>query len=74
METGGVPSNGNTAGAGGAAGAGQGKLVNKVINAAYGAFYSGLHAALLLSGILVLAAGVFAFFALRGRHDPADTM
>ena len=71
VETGGVPSNGNSAGAGGAAGAGQGKLVNEVINAAYDAFFSGLHAALLLSGILVLAAGVFAFFALRGS-GPAE--
>ncbi len=71
VETGGVPSSGNTAGAGGAAAAGQGSLVTEVIHAAYNAFYTGLHAALLLSGFLVLAAGVFAFFALRGRHRPA---
>ena len=61
VETGGVPSNGNTQGAGGAAGPGQGKLVQEVIQAAYSAFYSGLRAALLLSAILVLGAGLFTF-------------
>ncbi len=64
VETGTVPSNGHTKGAGGAAGAGQGKLVQEVIHAAYSAFYAGLHAALLLSAILVLAAGVFTFVTL----------
>jgi EmrB/QacA subfamily drug resistance transporter len=60
VETGGVPSSGNTAGAGGAEGAGQGGLVQEVINAAYSAFHSGLRAALYLSAILVLFAGLFA--------------
>jgi len=41
-----------------------------VIHAAYGAFYSGLHAALLLSAVMVLAAGVFTFVDL-GRPHPA---
>jgi EmrB/QacA subfamily drug resistance transporter len=71
VETGLVPSSGNTSGAGGAAGAGQGKLVQEVIQAAYSAFQSGLHAALYLSAILVLLAGVFSFFWL-GRQRPAE--
>lgn len=72
IETGGVPSSGNTKGAGGAEAAGQGSLVQEVIHAAYNAFYSGLHAALLLSAVLVLAAGVFAFFYLHGRRGEAE--
>jgi len=67
VETGGVPSSGNTQGAGGAAGAGQGTLVQEVIHAAYTAFYTGLRAALVLSAILVLAAGLYTFAALRRR-------
>jgi EmrB/QacA subfamily drug resistance transporter len=67
VETGGVPANGNTQGAGGAAGAGQGALVQEVIHAAYSAFYAGLHAALLLSAFLVLAAGLFTFVLLGRR-------
>ncbi len=70
VETGLVPSSGKTKGAGGAAGAGQGKLVQEVIQAAYSAFQSGLHAALYLSAILVLAAGLFSFYWL-GRDRPA---
>jgi EmrB/QacA subfamily drug resistance transporter len=77
VETGGVPANGNTQGAGGAAGAGQGKLVQEVIHAAYNAFYAGLRAALLLAAILVLAAGVFTFVLLSrariaGGEQPAS--
>ena len=45
----------------------QGTLVQEVIHAAYSAFQSGLHAALLLSAILVFAAG-FVSFALLGRR------
>jgi predicted MFS family arabinose efflux permease len=71
IETGGVPSSGNTKGAGGAAGAGQGTLVQEVIHAAYSAFYAGLHAALYLSAFLVLAAGLFTFVVLRAR-PPAE--
>jgi EmrB/QacA subfamily drug resistance transporter len=72
VETGGVPSNGNTSGAGGAAGAGQGALVQEVIHAAYSAFYAGLHAALLLSAFLVLAAGLFTFVLLGRRAAGSD--
>jgi EmrB/QacA subfamily drug resistance transporter len=71
VETGLVPSSGKTQGAGGAAGAGQGKLVQEVIQAAYSAFQSGLHAALYLSAVLVLIAGIFSFFWL-GRRDPGE--
>jgi hypothetical protein len=72
VETGGVPSNGNTSGAGGGAGAGQGALVQEVIHAAYSAFYAGLRAALLLSAFLVLAAGVFTFVLLGRRAAGSD--
>jgi EmrB/QacA subfamily drug resistance transporter len=71
VETGLVPSSGKTQGAGGAAGAGQGKLVQEVIQAAYSAFQSGLHAALYLSAVLVLLAGIFSFFWL-GRREPGE--
>ncbi len=69
LETGAVPSSGNTAGAGGAAGAGQGTLVQEVINAAYTAFQAGLRAALVLSAVLVLAAGILAAVTL-GQRPP----
>ena len=69
IETGGVPSSGNTSGAGGAAGAGQGTLVQEVINAAYTAFHAGLRAALFLSAVLVLLAGILAVLTL-GRPSP----
>ena len=72
VETGGVPSNGNASGAGGAAGAGQGALVQEVIHAAYSAFYAGLRAALLLSAFLVLAAGLFTFVLLGRRAAGSD--
>ncbi len=67
IETGGVPSSSNTAGAGGAAGAGQGELVQEVINAAYTAFHQGLRAALFLSAGLVLAAGILSAVTLGQR-------
>jgi EmrB/QacA subfamily drug resistance transporter len=70
IETGGVPANGNKAGAGGAAGAGEGQLVQEVINAAYTAFHQGLRAALFLSAGLVLAAGILAVLTL-GQRVPA---
>jgi EmrB/QacA subfamily drug resistance transporter len=70
VETGTVPSSGNTKGAGGAEAAGQGTLVQEVIHAAYNAFYAGLHAALFLSAFLILAGGLFTFVAL-GRRRPA---
>ena len=74
VETGGVPSSGNTKGAGGAEAAGQGTLVQEVIHAAYNAFYTGLHAALLLAAILVLVAGAVTFVLLsRAPRPPAPS-
>jgi EmrB/QacA subfamily drug resistance transporter len=70
IETGAVPSSGNSAGAGGTAGAGHESLVQQVITAAYGAFYTGLRAALVLSAILVLAAGLVTVVLLRGGRAP----
>jgi EmrB/QacA subfamily drug resistance transporter len=64
VESGAEPSNGNTKGVGPANQAG---LVNEVVHAAYSAFQSGLHAALLVSAILVLVAGVFSFVLLGRR-------
>jgi EmrB/QacA subfamily drug resistance transporter len=69
VESGLEPSSGNTNGVGPA---GQGSLVKEVVNAAYSAFQSGLHAALLLSAILVLVAGVFSFVLLGRRARDAS--
>lgn len=63
LETGGVPSQGKTAGAG----VGNLALVRKVIDAAYEAFHSGLHEALLVSAALVLAAGLLGARTLSSR-------
>ncbi|HMG62360.1 MAG TPA: MFS transporter [Streptosporangiaceae bacterium] len=71
LDTGAVPSNGKSAGAAGAAGAGHASLVDQVIAAAYGAFYAGLRAALVLSAILVLAAGLITLVLLRRGRDRA---
>ena len=60
IETGSIPSNTS-------AYAGFGKLVQEVIGAAYSAFKDGLHAALYLSGGLVLAAALLSFITLRSR-------
>jgi len=60
IETGTIPSNTS-------AYAGFGKLVQEVIGAAYTAFKDGLHAALYLSGGLVLAAALLSFITLRSR-------
>ncbi|MGH3277019.1 MAG: MFS transporter [Streptosporangiaceae bacterium] len=68
IETGAVPSSGHAAGAGGAAGAAHASLVQQVIAAAYGAFYTGLRAALVLSAALVLAAGAITLVLLRGKQ------
>ena len=46
--------------------------MQKVVHAAYDAFQSGLHAALLLSAILVLAAGLFSFV-LLGRRPRGES-
>jgi hypothetical protein len=72
LETGGVPPSGNSGGAGGAAGAGHASEVQQVISAAYGAFYTGLRAALVLSAILVLAAGLVTLVLLRRRDGTGD--
>lgn len=69
IETGTVPSSGQTSSAGPA---GEGKLVQEVIQAAYSAFYAGLHAALYLSAFLVLAAGLFTVVAFGKPHRHAD--
>ncbi len=68
IETGTVPSSGQTPSAGPA---GEGKLVQEVIKAAYSAFYAGLHAALYLSAFLVLAAGLFTLVAFGKPHRQA---
>jgi EmrB/QacA subfamily drug resistance transporter len=65
VEGGGLPTSGHTQGAGGSAGAGNRKLVQEVIQAAYAAFRDGLHAALVLSAVLVLLAGAAAVVLLR---------
>jgi sugar phosphate permease len=70
IETGAVPSNGKSAGAAGGAGAGHASLVDQVIAAAYGAFYTGLRAALVLSAVLVLAAGLVTLVLLRRNPGP----
>jgi EmrB/QacA subfamily drug resistance transporter len=67
IETGTVPSSGHSQSAGPA---GEGQLVQEVIRAAYSAFYSGLHAALLLSAFMVLAAGLFTFVDLGRSRLP----
>lgn len=72
LETGGVPTSGHSAGAGGAAGAGNGQLVNEVIDAAYAAFRHGLHQVLYLSAGLVFASGLLAVLTLRSRARRAD--
>src|SRR6516162_9959882 len=64
IETGTIPKNTS-------AYAGFGKLVQEVIGAAYSAFKDGLHAALYLSGGLVLAAALLSFITLRSR--PVDS-
>jgi EmrB/QacA subfamily drug resistance transporter len=64
LETGGVPTNGNTSSR---APVGEGKLVQEVINAAYSAFQSGLHDALFLSAGLMTGAALLALITLRDR-------
>ncbi|HEX7106907.1 MAG TPA: MFS transporter [Acidothermaceae bacterium] len=47
-----------------------GSIVQKVINAAYDAFYSGLHAALLVSAVVVLCAAALAAVGLKRGGVP----
>jgi hypothetical protein len=56
VEHGGLPSGSQT----GSAVDQYGSIVTKVIDAAYGAFYSGLHACLLISAVVVLGAAIVA--------------
>jgi EmrB/QacA subfamily drug resistance transporter len=62
LETGGVPSNGQSSSQ---APANEGKLVQEVIHAAYSAFQSGLHVALFLSAGLMAGAALLALITLR---------
>lgn len=71
VESGGVPSNGHTAGAGGGAAVGHAKLVQQVIHAAWSAFQAGLTVALTVSAVLVVVAGALAALTLRTRRSPA---
>jgi EmrB/QacA subfamily drug resistance transporter len=68
VETGLVPSSGK----GGGQAAAYGKIGEEVVNAAYSAFEAGLHAALYLSAVLVIAAGVFSFVLLGKREQPSE--
>ncbi len=68
VETGQAPSSGNSSSQ---APAGELKLEQEVLHAAYSAFQSGLHWALLLSAGLMLAAAVLALVTLRGRPGRA---
>jgi hypothetical protein len=72
VESGGVPSNGNTTD--NPAAAGQGEIVQKVINAAYKAFETGLHASLYLSAGLMLLAAALAVTTMgrRAARSGAD--
>jgi EmrB/QacA subfamily drug resistance transporter len=70
VETGQAPSGGGSASSASATGnAGE---YHQVIEAAYNAFQSGLHAALLLSAVLVFAGGIFSFVLLGRREPPID--
>jgi EmrB/QacA subfamily drug resistance transporter len=70
IETGAVPSSGkNSSQAGGF----NPKEVQQVIKATYSAFQTGLHAALYLSAVLVLAAGVMSLVLLGRRRESEPT-
>jgi EmrB/QacA subfamily drug resistance transporter len=71
IETGGL-AGGNGQSQVGGAGAGQGKLIQEMTIAAYNAFYTGLRAALLLSAILVLIAGLWAYVKLSPERRSAE--
>jgi EmrB/QacA subfamily drug resistance transporter len=69
VETGAVPSNGQTSSQGPAS---EGKLIQEVIHAAYAAFQSGLHVALFLSSGLMLGVAVLALITLRSAPVAAE--
>jgi EmrB/QacA subfamily drug resistance transporter len=67
--------NGVETGTAGGAGASKeaaafGQVGTEVLNAAFNAFQAGLHAALYLSALLVLLAGIFSFVVLGRREQP----
>jgi len=68
VETGSVPSAGNTSSR---APKGEAKLVQEVIHAAYSAFQSGLHVALFLSAGLMAGVAILALVTLHGRPGRA---
>ena len=71
VQTGGTSSGGAASSAEHSKNATVAHIATKVVNAAYEAFGSGLHEALVLSGSLILAGAVVAFFTIhstRGKH------
>jgi EmrB/QacA subfamily drug resistance transporter len=70
IETGGL-TGGSGASSVGSQGSGDDVLIVEMTHAAYNAFYDGLRAALVVSAILVFAAGIFGYVMARRRH-PAD--
>ena len=74
IQTGGAGSGGAASNAEHSKDAAIARIATKVVNAAYDAFGSGLHEALLVSGVLILAGAVVAFFTIprlphRERED-----
>ena len=67
IQTGGASSGGAASAAEHSTNSTVAKIATKVVNAAYDAFGSGLHDALVLSGCLILAGAVVAFFTIH-RH------
>jgi hypothetical protein len=68
LETGTLPSSGYAGGGP----ANEAKLAREVIDAAYGAFYTGLHAALFLSAFLVFAAELLTLLMFGRQHHPHE--
>ena len=71
IQTGGASSGGQASAAEHSKNAEIARIATKVVHAAYDAFGSGLHLALLVSGLLILVGGVVATFTIR--HSPEDT-
>jgi hypothetical protein len=65
VQTGGTSGGGQASGAEHSKNATVAKIATKVVNAAYDAFGSGLHEALVLSGSLILVGAVVAFFTIH---------
>ncbi len=73
IQTGGASSGGAASSAEHSKNAAVATIAKKVINAAYDAFGQGLHEALLVSGVLILAGAVVAFFTIhRPRGETYD--